>query len=217
MKRVETRTITIRGPAGGLEAVVEMPADSYTDAAAVVCHPHPVYHGTMNNKVVHTVARAVNRMHRPAVRFNFRGVGSSEGRYDKAMGETDDALAVVDWARETWPAAEIWLAGFSFGAYVALRAALLARPACLITIAPPVQGFPVRDQPRPACPWLVVQGERDELVDARQVLAWAAGLHPPPKVECMADSDHFFHGRLTRLGAAVTDFISASAPACEVA
>lgn len=215
MSRVESDKVSIPGPAGNLEGVVEAPPDAHSDAVAVVCHPHPVYHGTMENKVVHTVARAVSGLHRPAVRFNFRGVGASQGEYDDARGETEDVLAVVAWARRRWPAAELWLAGFSFGAFVALRAASRAGPACLMTIAPPIQRFPVKDQPRPACPWLVVQGDRDELVDARQVLDWASGFQPPPRVELMEDTDHFFHGRLRLLREAVTGFLSSHAPACE--
>jgi alpha/beta superfamily hydrolase len=215
MSRVELHPESIPGPAGRLEAVVEIPAVVHSDAVGVICHPHPVYHGTMNNKVVHTVSRAVNRLDRPAVRFNFRGVGESQGEYAHGEGETEDAGAVIEWARERWPAAEIWLAGFSFGAFVALRSAARTRPACLITIAPPIQRFDLADLPRPPCPWLIVQGDRDELVDSRRVLDWASGLRPAAVVELMEDTDHFFHGRLTRLREIITGFLRSSAPACE--
>jgi hypothetical protein len=217
MSRIEASPVTIAGPVGKLEAVVEAPALLLTDAMAVVCHPHPVYHGTMNNKVVHTLARAVNLLGRPAIRFNFRGVGASDGEYGGGDGESEDALAVIRWARETWPAAELWLAGFSFGAFVALRASSRADPACMVTVAPPIRRFAVADQPRPACPWLVVQGSRDELVDSGEVAAWAAGLRPAPRVELMDDTDHFFHGRLTQLRETVKSFLLSQAPACEVA
>ncbi len=215
MKRVESRDALIDGPAGRLEATVEQGDEAHTDAVAVICHPHPLYHGTMNNKVVHTLCRAVNRLNRPAVRFNFRGVGASQGGYDEGEGEIEDVLAVVGWARERWPAAELWLGGFSFGAIVALRGAARAGPACLMTVAPPIHRFDVSSLSRPSCPWLIVQGERDELVDSRQVAAWASGILPEPQLELMADTDHFFHGRLSRLREAVEGFLRSRAPACE--
>ena len=148
---------------------------------------------------------------RSSIRFNFRGVGESAGGYADGIGETEDALAVVAWARSRW------LAGFSFGSFVALRATADALPACLITVAPPIRRFPVADQPRPACPWLVVQGKEDELVDWRGVSDWAARIRPRPELLLMPDTDHLFHGRLTRLREAVTRFLLARAPACEVA
>lgn len=215
MSRVIARSVDIPGPAGRLEGVVESTAAAHADAVAVVCHPHPVYHGTMNNKVVHTVARAVNRLNRPAVRFNFRGVGRSQGDYANGVGETEDALAVIGWVRESWPAAELWLAGFSFGAFVALRTAAEAGPACLVTIAPPIQRFAVTEQRRPNCPWLIVQGDRDELVDSMEVADWASRLRPQARFEMMSDTDHFFHGRLTRLREIIQGFLTSQAPACE--
>lgn len=217
MSRVSPQDIVIEGPAGRLEGVLEAPDDAYTDAVAVVCHPHPLYHGTMNNKVVHTVARAVNSLRRPAIRFNFRGVGESAGEYAEGDGETEDTMAVITWARARWPAAELWLAGFSFGSFVALRSSSRAAPACLVTVAPPIRRFPVAEQPRPACPWLIVQGEDDELVDVDQVSQWAWRISPRPELVLVPDTDHLFHGRLTPLREAVTRFLLARAPACEVA
>lgn len=200
--------VTIPGPAGRLEALVESPGEVRGDAAAVVCHPHPVFHGTMHNKVVHTMARAANRLGCPALRFNFRGVGDSEGGYGEGLGETEDALAAVAWARARWPGAAVWLAGFSFGAWVALNAARHARPALLVTIAPPVQRFPVAEVARPPVPWLVVQGREDEVVDPAAVEAWSRGLTPPPDLRLMDDTDHFFHGRLNPLREVLEDFLT---------
>lgn len=199
--------VEIPGPAGPLEAIVEDPGGE-PPALAVVCHPHPLYQGTMRNKVVHTVARAMNRIGAPAVRFNFRGVGASGGAWDEGRGETDDALAVVDWARRRWPGRPLWLAGFSFGAFVALRTAPAARPAALVTVAPPVQRFPVGESPDPECPWLVVQGEADELVDYREVVAWAEARTAVPRIELLAETSHFFHGRLGVLQEVVQDFLT---------
>ena len=201
--------LEIPGPAGPLEAIVEDPAaqgGGEPPALAVVCHPHPLYQGTMRNKVVHTVARAANRLGAPAVRFNFRGVGTSAGAWDEGRGETEDALAVIEWARRRWAGLPLWLAGFSFGSYVALRAAPHARPAALVTVAPPVQRFPLADAAALQLPWLVVQGEADELVDWREVRAWSEARRPPPELVLLPDTSHFFHGRLGELQDAVQGF-----------
>ena len=210
--------LEIPGPAGPLEAIVEepaMPDGAEPPALAVVCHPHPLYQGTLRNKVVHTVARAANRLGAPSVRFNFRGVGASAGAWDEGRGETEDALAVIEWARRRWPGLPLWLAGFSFGSYVALRAAPQAQPAALVTVAPPVQRFPLDDAWRPAAPWLVVQGEADELVDWRAVRAWVAARTPPPELVLLPDTSHFFHGRLGELQQAVQDFLGRLADGTE--
>lgn len=200
-------TLTIEGPSGGLETVLESPRDAREDVVAVVCHPHPLYHGSMNNKVVHALVRSFNLLGCPALRFNFRGVGHSAGRYDEGLGETEDVLSVADWAAERWPGAHVWLAGFSFGAYVALRAAIRSDAPGLITVAPPVQRFAVAAEAVPGCPWLVVHGDDDELVDAREVAAWVRSLRPAPEFVALPDTDHFFHGRLTRLRETVQAFL----------
>jgi len=215
MSRVESREVFVDGPAGRLEVIVETPPAAFSDAVGVVCHPHPLYHGTMNNKVVHTLSRTVNRLNRPAVRFNFRGVGTSQGGYAEGAGETEDALAIVEWARYEWPAAELWLAGFSFGGFVALRCAARAFPACLITVAPPIHRFSTSDLVTPSCPWLLLQGEQDELVPSRQVITWARSFRPAPRIVLLEETDHFFHGRLTRLRDEVENFLRSEAPACE--
>ncbi|MFO7278462.1 MAG: alpha/beta hydrolase, partial [Pseudomonadota bacterium] len=120
--------VRLDGPAGVLEALLEEPADAVPGRFAVVCHPHPLHGGTMNNKVVHTLARTFNELGIRSLRFNFRGVGASEGSYAEGIGETEDALAVIEWGRVRWPGAEPLLAGFSFGGIVALRAAGRGRP-----------------------------------------------------------------------------------------
>jgi uncharacterized protein len=194
---------TIAGPVGPLEALVETPAGYAGADCAVLCHPHPLYGGTMNNKVVHTTARALQERGHATVRFNFRGVGASAGSFDDGRGETEDALAVVDWARARWPRAALTLAGFSFGAYVAFRAAALRPARRLLTIAPPVRRFDFAALAVPAAPWIVIQGDQDELVDHRAVLAWTASVQPPPTVVLIAGAEHFFHGRLNDLRTAV--------------
>ncbi|HYM26941.1 MAG TPA: alpha/beta fold hydrolase, partial [Steroidobacteraceae bacterium] len=119
--------LMLTGPAGPLETLVETPAGAgaaqQPRAVAVVCHPHPLFGGTLENKVVWTVARAFEQLGAAAIRFNFRGVGRSAGAYDDGRGETEDLGAVLAYARGRWPQAPLWLGGFSFGAVVALRAA----------------------------------------------------------------------------------------------
>ena len=199
----------IDGPAGVLEARVEDPAPSVTPVAVgVVCHPHPLYGGTMQNKVVHTLARAMQQFGVPTVRFNFRGVGGSAGSYDGGAGELEDALEVCAWARRRWNCESLWLAGFSFGSAVALQAAGRARPRALVTVAPPVGRIIVAPVARPPCPWLVVQGDRDELVDAGQVRKWVGNFVPPPRLVMLSEAEHFFHARLGDLRAAVLEFLA---------
>ena len=195
--------VTIAGPAGAIEALVETPAGFVATDCAVVCHPHPLYGGTMNNKVVHTTARALQERGYATVRFNFRGVGASAGSFDDGHGETADALAVVDWAQARWPGAALTLAGFSFGAYVACRAATLRPVRRLFMIAPPVRRFDFATLPAPAAPWIVIQGDRDELVDYQEVLAFTNRVRPPPVIVLVTGAEHFFHGRLNDLRAAV--------------
>jgi uncharacterized protein len=197
--------VQIEGPAGALEALVEEPEGGDPARFAVVCHPHPLHGGTLDNKVVYTLARAFHDLGLPTVRFNFRGVGASEGGHADGIGETDDTLAVVAWARTRWPAAQPWLAGFSFGGAVAIRAALDARARLLITVAPAV-GRLEAARPMPACPWLLVQGDDDDVIDAGAVLDWASRQAIAPTVKILEGAGHFFHGRLTELRAAVLQF-----------
>lgn len=194
-----TRELVIEGPAGRLEALLDAREGEAPAAVAVVCHPHPQHQGTMRNKVVHTLARAFNALGLPAVRFNYRGVGASEGRYGELTGETEDALAVANWARGRWPDAAIWMGGFSFGAIVAWRVALDTDIAQLVTVAPPVQRFDVSGGRQPQCPWLVVQGASDEIVDCDAVVEWVNGLDPGPQLVVLEGVGHFFHGHLTEL------------------
>jgi alpha/beta superfamily hydrolase len=212
LTRTQLEKVTIPGPAGDLEAVLEEPAARQAARFGVVCHPHPLHGGSLDNKVVHTVARVMHEFGMPTLRFNFRGVGASEGKFDNGAGETDDALAVVDWARKRWPGASWWLAGFSFGAYVALRASERRLPERLITIAPPVQRFQFAALRRPDCPWLLVQGDQDDVVACDAVLTWARSLTPPPELAVMRGVGHFFHGRLHDLRATIVEHVAPEAP-----
>jgi alpha/beta superfamily hydrolase len=194
--------LTIAGPAGALEAVIDVSARPAV-ATAVICHPHPLQQGTMSNKVVTTVARAFARLGADAVRFNFRGVGASAGRYGDGVGERDDALAVVAWCRERWPGRPLYLGGFSFGGAVAAAIAARVAPAGLVTVAPAVDRL-ASDFVAPACPWLLIHGEADEVVPLQPVLEWCSKLAAPPRIVSLPGVGHFFHGRLPALTEAVT-------------
>ena len=203
------RPATIEGPAGTLEARVEDPSShGQPDVVGVVCHPHPLHGGTMQNKVVHTLARAMQELGAPTVRFNFRGVGASTGSYDDGRGELEDAIAVAEWARTRWKCEALWLAGFSFGAAVAVHASPVVRPRALVTVAPPVGRLLTASVERPGCPWMIVQGDRDDLVDFGAVQSWVAGYADPPELAVLHGAEHFFHGRLVELRAVVMRFLS---------
>jgi uncharacterized protein len=198
----------LTGPAGTLEALIEVPpaAPRYF---AVVCHPHPLHGGTLQNKVVYMLARTLLQQGVAAIRFNFRGVGASTGRFDEGQGEVADALAVVAYGRARWPDAGLVLAGFSFGGMVAAQATGAARPQWLVTVAPAIRLL-TRPLPQPACPWLLIQGDADEVVDPRQVSAWAASFTPPPTLRLLPGVGHFFHGRLQDLQQAVASELPAA-------
>lgn len=197
---VPTRTLTIPGPAGTLEALLDLPADADSiESVAVVCHPHPQFGGTMTNKVVYSLARAFNEAGIAAVRFNYRGVGASTGAYDEGNGETNDALAVLDWATERWPGAKLCLGGFSFGGAVAIRAAAARDVTRLVTVAPAIRRIAVDDSSLPQCPWLILQGDQDELVDPNDIQQWAQALPEAPRLQMLSGAEHFFHGRLNDL------------------
>ncbi len=198
----------IAGPAGRLEAVLERPASGVAAGSAVICHPHPVHGGTMHNKVVHTLARAFQRLGCTTLRFNFRGTEASEGSYDEGRGELDDALAAIDWLRATEPGPPPWIAGFSFGAAIAIRAAMQRPASGLVSVAPAARRFAAGLSGQPDCPWLVVQGDVDELVDVEETIAFVNELEPGPELLVLEGVEHFFHGRLVELREAVTDFVT---------
>jgi alpha/beta superfamily hydrolase len=212
-KPPQAERTSLPGPAGPLQALIETPViegqgPQPVSAFAVVCHPHPLYGGSLDNKVVYTVARTLEQLGAPAIRFNFRGVGASAGSYDAGGGETADALAVVAYGRRRWPNAALWLAGFSFGAAVAVRAAGEAGPQRLIAVAPGITTITVTDAAPPACPWLIVHGDADEVVPLQAVRAWADTLSPAPQMQVLPGASHFFHGRLNELRDVVLAFMA---------
>ncbi len=202
--------LTLPGPAGPIEALIDVPAGAEARSFAVICHPHPLYGGTLDNKVVFTLARACGELGVPAIRFNFRGVGGSAGQFDEGVGETEDVRAVIEFGRQRFPQSELWLAGFSFGGAVAIHAASDCHPGLLIAVSPAVMRLEHRldvDGVRQRhCPWLIVQGDADEVIDAEAVRSWAAQVSPPPELLLMKGASHFFHGRLHELRGEVVNF-----------
>lgn len=179
------------GPAGTLECALDGPQESA--GLALLCHPHPLHGGTMEHKVVQTLARAFVQLGWRAARFNYRGVGRSEGSWDEGRGEVEDALCVLQALRA--PGQALALGGFSFGSYVAsqvaARLASEAPAASIVLIGPAVETFPMAPVPPDA---LVIHGEHDEVVSLRGVLDWARPQGLP--VTVVPGAGHFFHGQM---------------------
>ena len=198
----ETRRETIAGPAGAIDCVIDEPAGALR-GVVVLCHPHPQFGGTMDNKVVQTLARAFLQLGYRAVRFNFRGVGGSAGAWDEGRGEIADALAVIAAQRAAAPGLPLALGGFSFGGYVAAQAAArLAddplQPAPverLVLVGPATSRFTMPATVAPDT--VVIHGEADDVVPLAAILDWARPQVLP--VIVLPGVGHFFHGQLTRL------------------
>lgn len=191
--------ILIDGVAGQIEAVWDLPEADNGDYVAVCCHPHPQHGGAMTNKVIHTVSRTLAGLGMPALRFNFRGVGHSDGDYDEGRGEQQDLVKAIEFAKSEFPNRKLWLAGFSFGSWIAALQAHKQAPSQLISIAPPVNRFSFDDFVIPDCPWLVVMGDADEVVEPKAVFDWVDELDPQPELIKMENAGHFFHSRLVDL------------------
>ena len=194
------QTFLLPGPAGQLEVMTARPTANAKPVVAVICHPDPRQEGTMHNKVVTTMAKAFDALGLATVRFNFRGIGNSDGEYGNVAGEQDDLRAVIEWVRQALPDHTLWLAGFSFGSYIAASVANEREDVLqLVTIAPPVHKYPYDQLQQMRCPWLIVQGDQDDVVPPAAVFRWAE--HPPAPVmmHVMTDVGHFFHGRLIDL------------------
>jgi len=198
-RRIESHLIT--GPAGRLEALLEEPENGPPTTAALVSHPHPLYGGTMHNKVVYRLARGLRRSGSVVLRFNFRGVNLSEGEYDQGIGEVDDARAALDWLRERYPQLPYTLAGFSFGSRITLRLGCsLPDAERLIAV-----GFPsalddaVRLGMCPDIPKFFVQSTNDEYGPRGSMLSYFAQVPEPKQLLWVDAGDHFFKGALDQL------------------
>jgi len=197
----------IAGAAGRIEVAASIPAGAR--AVAVIAHPHPLFGGTMDNKVVTTVARAFTEAGAATYRFNFRGVGATEGAHDEGRGETDDMLRVIEHARAAHAGLPLWLAGFSFGGAVAVRAAASADFAQLVLVAPGFRRISAEGMGAPPDPedpklgaagrhaasnTLVIHGDLDETVPLADSIAWATPREVP--VAVVPGGEHFFHSKL---------------------
>ena len=165
----------------------------------------------MSNKVAYTLASTAQKAGLHALRFNFRGVGKSQGPHDHGRGETEDVLFLTQWMRELMPGARVVLSGFSFGAFISLQASVRAKPDLQVSIAPPfiekyLAGMPRPE--RPPCPWLVVHGRDDEVVSYDEATAELARYSPPPELLSPDGVGHFFHNRLGDITEAMLDFMA---------
>lgn len=187
----------IKGLEGDIETLITQP-ESVSEASpiVVISHPHPLYGGSMTNKVVHILAKSFSELGAITVRFNFRGVGKSEGKYNEGIGEAEDLQAIVAELKQWRPQAPIWLAGFSFGAYVTTRAYAMIQPEKLLLVAPPVSMYAFDELAEIKIPWIVIQGGQDEVIDALAVKSWVSERENKPKLIWMEEAGHFFHGKL---------------------
>ncbi len=168
---------------------------------SIVCHPHPLQGGSMTNKVVTTLTKACQNQGYGTVRFNYRGVGQSTGAYGHYLGEIEDLLTVIAWLEQVLPGVPISLLGFSFGAYVSASVAnqLATTIKWLISVAPAVYHAPYDELNNIQCPWLIVQGSKDEIVTLQAVTDFAARNVCVQNIEVLPEADHFFHGQLLAL------------------
>lgn len=201
-------SLSINGPAGRVQALLAAPAGA-VKGCVLICHPHPLFGGNMDNKVVYTLASCALRAGYVAMRFNFRGVGRSQGTHDQGKGEADDVVFLASELRSRVPG-RLVLAGFSFGAFVSLSAAQRVRPDGLISIAPPFGKYfddaPL--PPAPGCPWLVLHSQDDEVVSYRETADILRRYKPPPNLVTLDGAGHFFHARLADIQTAALPFLA---------
>lgn len=202
----DSTDLIIQGPAGQLEAqLCEVPAPR---GIAVICHPHPQHGGTMRNKVVTTTAKAFQHCHMHTLTFNYRGVGNSEGTFGHGTGEIEDCNAIITWMQRQYPTLPLWLAGFSFGSFIAASNAEKHTPQGLITIAPAVNRTDYSTLTHITCPWLLVAAEHDELVPLEAIEHFAKQPPSPLTLTTAAQSSHFFHGKLIHLRTQLIEWIT---------
>lgn len=207
MAAIKKHPMQLTGPAGELQAELLIPAEIRSGAVALVLHPHPLFQGTMDNKVVTTLCRAFGDVGIPALRFNFRGVGKSEGQHDNGIGEQEDTAAAADWLRGQYPDSELLLAGFSFGAATAVRVATRLNAKKLISCGLPAAYFS-DEQVTVNCPWVAIHGEADEVALWETTDSWLATRPEQPEVISKPGVGHFFHGELGWLRESVKNFVN---------
>ncbi|HXQ26138.1 MAG TPA: alpha/beta family hydrolase [Candidatus Acidoferrales bacterium] len=213
MAAVFHRSLFLAGPAGRLEATLWTTPDPDPKFAAVVCHPHPLYGGTMHNKVVYQAAKSLHRRGAPVLRFNFRGTEQSEGEHDRGTGEQDDVRAALDYMAAEFPARPILLAGFSFGAWVGLRVGCGdARVTKVIGLGLPVDNLDLSYLRACAKPKLIIQGGNDQFGARASVEALFATLPEPKRLVIVEGADHFFTGHLDAIGTAIGKWLDGDKP-----
>ena len=198
----------IPGPAGQLEALLDMPAGE-PRAAVVFAHPLPIKGGTMHTKVVFQAAKALTRIGCVVLRFNFRGVGRSAGAWDNGRGEMDDFRAAADFLSKRYPDLEMWAAGFSFGSYIAMTSGADDDRMCaLIGIAPPVNRYEYASVKLSAKPKFIVHGEADELIPLKAVREFYGRLKEPKELVEIDRANHLFEGQAGEVGDALEDLLA---------
>lgn len=200
-------TFYFQGAVGQLEAILMVPEQANTRYMALLGHPHSLQGGTMHNKVITTMARAFKELGIASVRFNFRGVGQSAGTYDAGQGESEDLLLLAQQLQLELSQMNFIFAGFSFGSYVAYRAAAQYKHILLITIAPPIHHYDYFEFSPAPMPWVIMQGDEDEIVPLQLVRDFAAQSIPPLPLVRFAQTTHFFHGKLIELKAQLIELV----------
>jgi alpha/beta superfamily hydrolase len=219
MAEIFHRRFFLKGPAGRLEATLwTQPEGAMARLAAVVCHPHPLYGGTLHNKVVYQVARTLHRLGLPVLRFNFRGAGMSEGKHGEGRSERDDVRAAIDFLAETFPLVPFLLAGFSFGASVGLRVGCAdERVTELVGLGLPANNSDLSFLKTCRKPKLFVQGGQDQYASQENVRALMETLPEPKRLVVVENADHFFEGKLDQVNGAVGEWMNERHPELESA
>jgi len=201
----------LRGPAGRLEALLDEPGiagGSLPRAAVVFAHPHPQQGGTMHTKAVYRASKALSGIGCSVLRFNFRGVGTSEGVWDEGQGEREDFRAGLDYMAARHPGSELWTAGFSFGAWIALtEGALDNRVSVLIGIAPAISMYDFSALKASTKPKFIIHGERDELFPLKAMYEFYGQLQEPKELAVIDAADHLFDGKVSDVGDVVEELL----------
>ncbi|NDQ55705.1 MAG: alpha/beta hydrolase [Acidipila sp.] len=216
-EKIFHRPLLLPGPAGRLEAMLWTSPGARPRLTSLVCHPHPLFGGTMHNKVVFRVARTLHQLGLPVLRFNFRGAGTSEGHHDAGEGERDDVRAALDFMRQEFPEASVLLAGFSFGAWVGMRVGCEdARVSALIGLGLPVKNLDLSYLAACTQPKLIVQGTQDQYGDIARVKELVESMPEPKQLVSVEGADHFFTGKLDEVARAVQAWTKLQFPSLAV-